>query len=78
VIGFVQKPANNRNLSIFSAMNALNLPNGVSIRFVKNQGLCNENSSHSLISKFQSRKIEIKFESTCHRLREGKENGDQS
>ena len=67
MVGFYLEGAIQRNLSIVSAITALDLPNQSSILLVVHECINNETSNHSLLSEFQLRELGIIIDSTCHR-----------
>ena len=67
VVGFNHETAIRRNLPILSAITALDLPNGQSIILVIHEGMYNETSNHTLLSKFQLREFGVIINATCHR-----------
>jgi hypothetical protein len=67
VVGFDHESAVKRNLTIVSAITALDLPSGQSVLLVVHEGIYNETSNHSLLSEFQLREFGIVIDSICHR-----------
>jgi hypothetical protein len=67
IVGFDHEDAVKKNLSIVSAITAVDLPNGQSILLVIHEAIYNETFNHSLLSEFQLREHGILIDSTCRR-----------
>jgi hypothetical protein len=67
VVGFDHESAIKQNLPIFSAITALDLPNGQSVLLVIHVSIYNEASNQSLLSEFQLREFGVIIDSKCHR-----------
>jgi hypothetical protein len=65
VLGFDNEAAVKWNLPIVSAITAVDLPNGISVRLIVHEGIYNNTANHSLLSEFQLRGFVVKIDSTA-------------
>jgi hypothetical protein len=67
VVGFDHEAAVKRNLPIVSAINAVDLPDGISVILTVHEAIYNDTANHSLLSEFQLRVFGVKIDSICHK-----------
>jgi hypothetical protein len=65
VVGFDHEAVVKRNLPIFNAITAVDLPDGISVLLIVHEGIYNDTADHSLLSEFQSRDFGVKIDSIC-------------
>jgi hypothetical protein len=62
VVGFDHEAAVKRNLPIFSAITAVDLPDGISVILIVHEAIYNYTTNHSLLSEFQVRDFSLKID----------------
>jgi hypothetical protein len=75
VVGFDHEAAVKRNLSIVSAITAVDLPDGISVILTIHETIYNDTANHSLLSECQLRDFGVKIDLICHKHGD-LENGD--
>jgi hypothetical protein len=56
-----------RNLPIFNAITAVDLPDGSSILLVVHEDICNDTGNHALLSELQQKEFGVQIDSICNR-----------
>jgi hypothetical protein len=67
VVGFDHEAAVKRNITIVSAITAVDLPDGISVILMVHEAIYNDTTNHSLLSEFQLRDFSVKIDSICHK-----------
>jgi hypothetical protein len=65
VVGFDHEDAVKWNLSIVSAITAVDLPDGISVILIVHEAIYNDTANHSLLSELQLRDSGVKIDSIC-------------
>jgi hypothetical protein len=67
VVGFDHEAAVKRNLPVVSVINAVDLPDGISVILIVHEAIYNDTANHSLLSEFQLRDFGVEIDSICHK-----------
>jgi hypothetical protein len=67
VVGFDHEAVVKRNLSIVSAITAVDLPDGISVILIVHEAIYNDSANHSLFSEFHLRDFGVKVDSICQK-----------